>query len=180
MNLLNWECDGFKIKMIELDGELYCTGKMLADTLNIDESTIRQMYKSHKAEFNVTKPHVDIKALRELIGYNIGNRAKLWAEEDMILIAILSKSKKSKEFRKSIIKLIKERATIGYVTEEEYLREIESIRSEFGAKLDKMATLTKGASSTIGRMNNLNNRIKTVTGNVINCDFRTERSASCQ
>lgn len=132
MKITRWSFNNLHVAMVQNDeGVLYCTTKQLADALCVSEDVIRMAAMNHKDEFgplSITnfyakeffqrhKVELGIKRVRKDI--------KMWSEDEMILLAMLCKSNVSKEFRKDMIKFVKENARRGYVTQEEHNKTLE-------------------------------------------------------
>jgi hypothetical protein len=70
--------------------------------------------KEHKVEFGLKYVRGDM---------------RLWTEDDMILVAILSHAPSSKEFRKDLVQFIKANAVKDYVSREEYDSLLERLKA---------------------------------------------------
>lgn len=163
MRLVKWEFRGMVMPMIEADdGVLYCTSVTLQRALNICNSSIRKIWSRHGDELEARtglsltdcqtkefvaqhKEEFGIRRLREDIHF--------WCEDDMLMLAILSKADASKAFRKELIRFIKEQARKEYV--------LRSIYDETSARLTAIEEILRSAgfalkenASTAGKLLN--------------------------
>lgn len=179
MKIINWEFESLKIKMIELNGELYCTSKSVREALSVEASTLRQIYRRHEDEFFsicVTDCHANLQMLKNTLGLKyIRKDMKLWSEDDMLTFAFMVSGDRARAARRDFRKFIKEHAKKGLVSKGELEQLKEDLRAEMQAEVksavkkehEKLNTLSRGIKSTMGRVNNIPNRIN----NVIAGDF---------
>lgn len=127
--LIRWSFNNLHVPMIQGPNDvLFCTSKQLCEALAIQHDTLRKLKQAHKDEFDslsVTFPHAKDFLRQHKIELGI-KRIKsdltLWTENEMILVAILSKSGASKSFRKELMAFVKSNAITGYVTKDEHNR----------------------------------------------------------
>lgn len=125
MKLTEWSFNGLSMPMIEdNNGTLYCTTKQLAVALGKTEKHIHDLKKLHEDELVGINPDTIgakgfLSANKEELGIKrVRDNMSLWTEDEMILIAMLSRSTVSKEFRRELVKFVKANARRGYVTNE--------------------------------------------------------------
>jgi hypothetical protein len=118
---------GLHMPMVELaDGTLCVTTKQLASALHAKENTISELGRRHRSEFSFLNPTAN--GVKDFLRSNkvefgikkVKHNIVLWTEDDMIIVAMLSKSEVSKQFRKGLVSFIKENATKEYVRRSEY------------------------------------------------------------
>lgn len=127
LKLVRWSFMGLHMPMLEMsNGDLCTTTKQLALALNAKEKVITNLARAHRDELSLVNTSSEgvkefLKSNRVEFGLKkVKHNLLLWTEDDMILIAILSKSVVSKQFRKGLVAFIKENATRDYVERSEY------------------------------------------------------------
>jgi prophage antirepressor-like protein len=101
-------------------GRLYCTSQALCEALGLEPSALNALYHSNKEEFdgNCVNRNDAISTLKENrleFGYKyIRGDMHLWSEDDMLLVAIRSRSSGSREFRKYLLEFVKKNAWRGW------------------------------------------------------------------
>lgn len=127
MKLIQWSFHNIHMPMIEDDeGELYCTSEILCGSLGITKEALWQVAKRHTDELTsnclTNCQAIDfLKQNRNTLNLKyIRSDMRLWTENDMLLIAMFSKSEVSKEFRQELLKFIKANARRGYVSLEQH------------------------------------------------------------
>jgi prophage antirepressor-like protein len=137
MKLARWSFQNLHIPMLEDEqGSLYCINQALTSALGLTEASLRKLYFQHKGEFDgncVTSSNA-IQFLREHktefgLRYVRGDM-RLWSENDMILIAVLSRSPVGSEFRKGVIQLIKDNARKEYISKEQYEADMSLLKGQ--------------------------------------------------
>lgn len=149
--LVDWEFRGLKVPMFEdSSGELFCTSKQLCEALQITPASLKMLKGRYPEEFEclrvtdsyskgfveLNKPSLGIKRLRKDL--------QIWSEDDMISVAILSRSGVSKEFRKELKKIIKAQATRGMVPWSEHQQLLVTVgqqQSEIGRQRTEIEEL---------------------------------------
>lgn len=118
MKLVRWSYNNLHVPMIQDgNGVLFCTANTLASALNVTEQNIRMLLVNKPEEFKGLSVNcVDAKELIkdhkvELGIKRVRNDMKLWSEDEMIMAALLSKSNVGNQFRRDLLKFIKENAT---------------------------------------------------------------------
>ena len=144
MRLIRWSFQNIHIPMIENEGgDLFCTTKILSSALNQNPRDLRKIYHRHRDEFDpVTLRGVENlpKEFLEKNRVELGIRRMkedlyFWSESDMLLMAVLSRSSVSKEFRKNLIQFIKTQARRDFVTREAH--------NELEARLNNLEDVVK-------------------------------------
>lgn len=146
-------------------GSLFCTSKQLSDALQCPEATLRSVRKRHADEF--TDLSVSECNAKEFLGrhrseFAISRMRKdltVWTEDDMILVAILSKSQVGKEFRRNLVSFIKANARKNYVhasVHEQLREEHEKLRAD----VDNIMSYLDMTASTSGKLLNAQKQTK--------------------
>lgn len=119
MELVRWSYENLHVPLLkDSNGKLWCTNKQLTEALNISDASLRVLKHRHSDEFDddsVTKRNavIEVRSRKVEFGYrHVRSDLQLWSHHDMILLAVLSKSSVSKEFRKKLVKFIDENAVI--------------------------------------------------------------------
>ena len=161
MQLTRWDFNNLRVPMMmDTSGKLWCTSKQLCEALGIKPEAIRKLAHDHKDELeflSVTESHAKdfLKENKSEFGIKrVKQDMSLWSEDDMITIAVLSKSSVAKQFRKDLVKLIKEQARKSYVTRDEF-NEIAIDRNRYiqlygetSARLDRLEQIV-GVDKTV-------------------------------
>ena len=167
MKKVRWDFQGLHVPMMEdSNGNLYCTFKQLSDALQCPEATIRAMRRRRANEFSgfcVSKCNA-ISDIREFLEQNriefglryVRDDMAIWTEDDMIMAAVMIKNTVGKEFRKNLVKFIKENARKGYVHESEF----NSRMTEMNQKIDNLAAYLNANASEAGRKLNAQKQTK--------------------
>ena len=137
MRLVRWAFNNLHLPMMEdAQGKLYCTNQALTSALGLSPATLRELYAQHKEEFEgacVSSPDAKEFLQRHKTEFGIRRLREdmhLWSEEDMIVIAVLSRSPIGVEFRRGIVQLVKSNAKRGYVSKEQYDRDLGELRGQ--------------------------------------------------
>lgn len=150
MKLVRWTYNNLHIPMMAgNNGDLWCTSKQLCGALGTTELALRLLRKRHADEFDancVSKSNAILFFKENKVEFGVkyvrGDMA-LWSEDDMILVAILSRSDMSKQFRKDLRAFIKEHAKkdllSGYVKKDDY----NNLLMEFGRQAVRLENLER-------------------------------------
>lgn len=152
MRLVRWSFHNLHIPLMEADdGTLYCTTQVLTAALGINRTSLHKLHERHKAEFSGLMLTDSQHKTEELPGLNVtDSKAKaflqehrsefglrrlradtrLWSEDDMILIACLSRSPGGLEFRRGVVQLIKSNARRGTVSMEQYEADLANLQGQ--------------------------------------------------
>ncbi len=127
MKLIQWSFHNISMPMMEDDeGELYCTSEILCSSLGITKEALKQVAQRHADELaglrvtNCNSKEFIINNKEQLGIRRLRKDMRLWTEDDMLLIAMFSKSGVSKEFRQELLRFIKTNARRGYVSIEQH------------------------------------------------------------
>ncbi len=166
MKLVRWEFNNLHVPMMEDDqGNLFCTTKQLASALNCPEDTIRRIRRRHEDELaDVSKTFCLAKEFLEShkAEFAIGRMRKdltVWTEDDMILVAILSKSQVGKEFRRNLVSFIKANARKDYVQASVHER-LREEHAKLRADVDSIMSYLDMTASTSGKLLNAQKQTK--------------------
>lgn len=170
MKLLMWEFQSLTVPMMEgSDGNLYCTTRIISESLGITEDAIYSLYRFHKDEFSflsLKNFHAKefVAANKDLLKIErVKENIRIWTEDDMILFAVLSGSPTAKEFRKNLLQLIKKNAVKSHIHVDDHNKVAKEL-SDRVAALEKalvdFGILQKQNASAAGRMLNSHKEIK--------------------
>lgn len=156
MKLVRWSFHNLHIPLMEADdGTLYCTNQVLTAALGISKTTILKMYSNHKNEFSglcMTDAHTKefFRTHKAEFGISyLRDDMHLWSEDDMILIAVLSRSAAGAEFRRGIVQLIKSNARRETVSREQYEADIADLRGQLQELKDLFENAVSAAGATL-------------------------------
>lgn len=117
MNLVRWKFEDVDVLIIEREkGALFITDNMLAKLLGITEAqmceTYETAYKQYKRHFDNISTDADmLHILKANSGAleieNVGPETRIWTENDIDAMAVLSRSARGRLLRKSLTNLIK-------------------------------------------------------------------------
>jgi prophage antirepressor-like protein len=117
MKLVRWEFNGLHVPMMaDKDGLLYCTSKQLCEALGITKQALHEVKRRHADEFSLLRstesgPKEFLTENKVEFGIKrVKSDMVLWPEDDMILVAMLTRSSVSKEFRRQLVLHIKANA----------------------------------------------------------------------
>lgn len=168
MELVKWPFGEALLPLIKCaDGRLYGTGGVVSDALDVDESTLRSIYRDRREEFEsncVGSMHaIDfIRTHRtELSVKYVRGNMHLWSVPDMLAFALLGRSKSSLAFRREMINLVAEEAKKNAVTitREEY-EELKQELAELRVRLQGTQPALIQAASAAGVALNAQKRIR--------------------
>jgi len=109
---------GLYMPMMEDEkGELFCTTGQLTKALGITQTALYSVVTRHRDELDLLS--LAKREAKEFIKKNrvefgvarVRNDMHLWSEKDMVVVALLSKSTVSKDFRTNLSLFIRENAT---------------------------------------------------------------------
>ncbi len=168
MHLSRWSFHNIHMPMLALDdGTLCCTSQSLCSALNLKESALHKIRHTHRSEFDgrsltESKAKEFIRTHQVEFGIRrVRSDMILWTEDDMILVAILSKSSVSKEFRKQLVAYVKKNATRDFVTKEEHQKlldrmgALEELVAQVRPDLDSVASAAGTALEAQKRVRHL-------------------------
>jgi hypothetical protein len=173
MKVITWKFENLTVNMLDINGDLFTTNNVLCEALGIERKHVYAVVGRYGRIIESLRGiSVDSKDLRnfkeELNIKRLKKDTKLWSEAQMIFIATKVHSDKSTQFIMDLIPFIKEHAVLssseGKVSREEF----EELKSHFKMLMSEVKSFSHGAKSTIGRMNNLGNRVD----NVIHANFK--------
>jgi hypothetical protein len=130
-----WQFQNLNVPMMEdSNSTLYTTTPILASALGVEVNSLRQIFKRHQDELDgicVQEMHANgdcvtdsdatsfLQANKETFGLKyVRGDMHLWSEDDMILIAGLTRTETGKAFRKEMVKAIKAQARKDLITKE--------------------------------------------------------------
>lgn len=156
MKLVRWSFMGLYMPMMENaeDGNLYCTTHQLAEALKTDKDSLFKIRQRHSDEFSsrlwTNCPQREfLKEYKAEFGIKqIKKNVMLWSEEDMVLVAILSKTPVSTEFRKNLSRFIKENAVRDLI----HISVLEATRSQM---LEDRSVMMEELDRQRGRLDSL-------------------------
>lgn len=144
MKIVRWSYNNLHVPMIRDDkGGLWCTNKALSEALGVTEQALRMVYRRRGDKLKgLSLTDCDAKDFitSNKVELGIGRLRKdmlLWSESEMIRIALWSKSSVSDVFVEEVVKLVREQATTGYVTQDEHNRVLIQL-GQTAARLDNI------------------------------------------
>src|ERR1019366_8727176 len=127
MRLVRWEFNNLHMPMMaDQAGDLWGTSQQLCGALGITKQALHEIKKRHLDEFELLRstdsgPKEFLTENKVEFGIKrVRPNMVMWSENDMILVAILSRSSVSKEFRKELVDFIKANAKKGMVPQAEH------------------------------------------------------------
>lgn len=150
MKLVRWSFKNLHMPMMrDESGDLWCTSAQLCGALGIEPKALRELKRRNPEDFDLLSATENgakeffLKNKAEFGVRRVRKDMTLWSEDDMITVAILSRSAVAREFRKELRQFIKESARkdllAGYVTREEH----ERILMEFGKMVTEFEALKR-------------------------------------
>lgn len=149
--------------MCDDDGTLWCTSPAVCRALQIHKSTLSELYRTHSDEFDCLRvSNSDSKKFLDQHRVEFGIRRlrkdmRLWSEDDLIVIAMLSRSPVSKEFRQELKKFVKANAVRevlkDYVTKEQYNELVERMASFEQLMSEGQPALSQSAAAAGSALN---------------------------
>ena len=156
MKLVKWQLKNLAVPMVDINGNLYCTSKMLCLALGVTLKHLKNAYSYNKAEIgeplgaknqtlrSFLKTHKDdfeIKRVRQDLN--------LWSEKQMLTFSCHIKSDQCIGFRSEMIDLVISHAKISSVSRQEYealKNELDVIKEQLTYFIQQQEPLKKIAS----------------------------------
>ena len=156
MQLITLSIQGLSVTMVEIDGMLWCSNSMAAQGLGCSEQNLLQTYQRHKKEFSDSstlscrvselRPHAEALGAKQ-----IRKNTRFWSEDDLLVLAVLSRTDIGVEFRKEFVKLMKANARRDLFTKDQMEMFMMNATKELREELKELKEFVGYARPTLER-----------------------------
>lgn len=128
MKVCFFETMNLSVPMLDIEGTLYTSSAVLAETFSISPSAIKSVVKRNKDRFSgntignvITVAECNRKALQDTLGVQrLRTSTVLWSHRDLVHLGLLLTGDTARAFQEDVIDLIERQARVNYVPREQF------------------------------------------------------------
>lgn len=170
MHLVRYTLCDIDLMMVDIEGTLYCSTPQLEKVFGLDDSNLSKLVRNYPEEFSkatceiLTRYNVPPKEVRDgLMLKRLRKNTRLWSEDDLIGITWLVRSDIARKFRAQFKKILKEHASMGYVSKEAHLNLL-AAHTELAAQVGPLMSAVSSLQEEVGDLRAQNSQMASNAG----------------
>ena len=165
MKVCTFETMNLSVPMIDIEGTLYTSSAVLAETFGISPSAIKSVIRRNRDRFSgstvgdvITVAECNRKALQDTLSIQrLRTNTVLWSHRDLIHLGLLLTGDTARAFQEDVIDLIEQQARVNYVPKSQFKKlvlqntEMTNFCNTLAERVEKLEAMNREMASNAGR-----------------------------